>query len=882
MAKSNFIETKKAIDDITLAIDKQINSANELNSKVIALNSNYAKLPSEYVKTVNEIAVVNQKVVKSENDVNLAIKKKLKVLEEETRNRQALNRQREASLRQLEREEAKLNASQSLYNKVQAKLNALSNEYKQLAVQKELTGRLTDAESKRYDFLAGKITKYDTTLKAVDASMGKYQRNVGNYASAFNPLGNSINQLTREMPAFANSVQTGFMAISNNLPIFFDAISGIKKANADLRAEGKPTQSVLSQLATSLFSWGTALSVAVTLLTIYGKDIVEFAGSLIKSVKAIDTLKESQKQLNEISKQGQKNAVEETLNLKSLLAIAKDASLTYKERMVAVKELQDTYPAYLGNLSKEKILAGETTQAEKELTNAILSRAKANASIEKITENQSKIIDLEEKRIEVQKRLAQAEKDVNTARQTQSQTTGGGTVAGTYDLETTALTRLTRAKSQLKNIDVEIKDLNAINNRLSTYAIERQKEAILLDYKEEKVKKDKVNTKREDIKAIDLTISKTKGLLETLEDNKKSMIELQKQTSNSRKEWAFYQERIDMVQKAIDYLTKGNTDLEDSAKKATDEFQKLHFPTQPAEELKKVSQYLQSFIDDFASSAGLTGTFDILQGRIDGFGEDFQTTFVAIAESAQEAFNFITKNMGDNFAEQYAMLEKQKETELLFAGDTASAKANIESQYEERKRQIANKEAQAKKKQALFNIAIDTAQAVVSALPNIPLSVTIGLIGLAQLALVNSQEVPQFWTGTDNAPEGLALTQERGREIITDKQGNIKSMGSNKGAQLTYLNKGDKVFNADKTMDLLMFNDNLNSILTDNGISSPKIEVNNSGISDDQVNRIVNSINNKESLILNYDGLDLIMKRKKANEVIENMNRRINFVGKSI
>ena len=40
----------------------------------------------------------------------------------------------------------------------------------------------------------------------------------------------------------------------------------------------------------------------------------------------------------------------------------------------------------------------------------------------------------------------------------------------------------------LKNIDVEIKDLNTINNRLSSYAIERQKEAILLDYKEEKGK----------------------------------------------------------------------------------------------------------------------------------------------------------------------------------------------------------------------------------------------------------------------------------------------------------------------------------------------------------------------------------------------------------
>jgi len=91
-------------------------------------------------------------------------------------------------------------------------------------------------------YLSGRITKYDNTLKAVDASMGKYQRNVGNYAIAFNPLSNSINQLTRETPAFANSVQTGFMAISNNLPIFFDAMQQSIAQQKELQAQGQPSE----------------------------------------------------------------------------------------------------------------------------------------------------------------------------------------------------------------------------------------------------------------------------------------------------------------------------------------------------------------------------------------------------------------------------------------------------------------------------------------------------------------------------------------------------------------------------------------------------------------------------------------------------------------
>ena len=57
------------------------------------------------------------------------------------------------------------------------------------------------------------------------------------------------------------------------------------------------------------------------------------------------------------------------------------------------------------NLKKEEILAGNTAIAERDLTNAILSRAKANAAVSKITENQGKIIDIEVQRLELRKQL---------------------------------------------------------------------------------------------------------------------------------------------------------------------------------------------------------------------------------------------------------------------------------------------------------------------------------------------------------------------------------------------------------------------------------------------------------------------------------------------
>ena len=51
--------------------------------------------------------------------------------------------------------------------------------------------------------------------------------------------------------------------------------------------------------------------------------------------------------------------------------------------------------------------------------------------------------------------------------------------------------------------------------------------------------------------------------------------------------------------------------------------------------------------------------------------------------------------------------------------------------------------------------------------------------------------------GTDNAPEGFG--HRRKEEVIMDKHGNIKTLGSDGGAQLTHLSKGDKVLNAKRT-----------------------------------------------------------------------------------
>lgn len=125
--------------------------------------------------------------------------------------------------------------------------------------------------------------------------------------SSYNGLGMSINQLTREMPAFTNSMQTGFMAISNNIPTLVDELGRLKQANVELVASGQPAKSIFKQLASGLFSWQTALSVGITLLTMYGPKLIEWVANLeLFKEKIVDNRTELQK-YQEVQLQFMKN-----------------------------------------------------------------------------------------------------------------------------------------------------------------------------------------------------------------------------------------------------------------------------------------------------------------------------------------------------------------------------------------------------------------------------------------------------------------------------------------------------------------------------------------------------------------------------------------------
>lgn len=131
------------------------------------------------------------------------------------------------------------------------------------------------------------------SLKALMPSMGNYQRNVGNYASGWNGLNMGIQQVARELPSLAMGWNTFFIAISNNIPILADEIKKARIEYELMKKSGQTATPVWKQVLGSILSWQTALVVGVTLLSLYGKEIVSWVGTLIKGKNALDTVDEA-------------------------------------------------------------------------------------------------------------------------------------------------------------------------------------------------------------------------------------------------------------------------------------------------------------------------------------------------------------------------------------------------------------------------------------------------------------------------------------------------------------------------------------------------------------------------------------------------------------
>ena len=235
-------------------------------------------------------------------------------------------------------------------------------------------------------------TQQETTATQpkVDIDTDAVERKTGNLKMQFA-------QVARELPSLAMGPQMFILAVSNNLPMLADAIADVRKQNELLAASGKKGVPVWKQMARAVISWQTALIAAISLGIVYGKEIGNWVKELVKGKDAIADFNKTQEALNKVQTDATKGAAEETARLRTLYAASQDVTKPMKERNKAVDALQKMYPSYFGNLSNEEVLTGKASSAYARLSASILSAARAKAAMTRMTEEQGKILENEQK-----------------------------------------------------------------------------------------------------------------------------------------------------------------------------------------------------------------------------------------------------------------------------------------------------------------------------------------------------------------------------------------------------------------------------------------------------------------------------------------------------
>lgn len=244
------------------------------------------------------------------------------------------------------------------------------------------------------------IQQADAKIKELDATIGNHQRNVGNYAKGYNGLNMSVQQIVRELPSAAMGLNMFFLAISNNLPILTDEIKRAKAANEELKVSGQKGIPVWKQVVSSLFSWQSALMVGITLLTVHGDKVWEWAKRIIVGESAAEKMKKTLIELNEIEKNAYATQIKTRMELNGIISSIEKFNGTKEQEKQKIDELNSKYGSIFGAYNNLAQWYDVLINKGDAYINSLFAQAKAQSYIQKAMEAEQKIRDIKANGIE--------------------------------------------------------------------------------------------------------------------------------------------------------------------------------------------------------------------------------------------------------------------------------------------------------------------------------------------------------------------------------------------------------------------------------------------------------------------------------------------------
>lgn len=365
-ASSSISLTSSAYAEILNTVTSYDNKAKELNESLSANKIRLDEIRRELSKLSKELSkgiISQQEYLNKVSDLTI---KERDLVQQNKQYTSLLNAHSKAMV-----------STAGSYNEMSAAVVQLENRFRNLSEAQR--------QGDQGVGLIKQIKQLKDELKAIDAQMGNYQRNVGNYTSHWNGLNASVQQVARELPSLAVGWNTFFLAISNNLPIMADEIKRARDEFKALQESGQKGVPVWKQLTKSILNWQTALVVGITLLSVYGKDIMNWIESLFKAKEVTGDLIDYENKLLIARQKGIQDISRETTKLDLLYKTTQDTNKSMKERLAAANALQKMSPDYLGNMKKESILAGEAKEAYMQLRKELVDSAIARAQLDEMT-----------------------------------------------------------------------------------------------------------------------------------------------------------------------------------------------------------------------------------------------------------------------------------------------------------------------------------------------------------------------------------------------------------------------------------------------------------------------------------------------------------------
>lgn len=350
-------------------------------SEVEKLKAKYDELNERYRK--NDLAIEQYKALIAELQQQMKAEAKAQ-LENSQNARQAAE---------------SYNRLAALYTKLKIELNKYSQE--EISNNKVLLDKQKQAEATM------------EKMKALQAATGRHTLDVGNYSKALNGLGLATQQIVREAPSLAMSFNQFFLAISNNIPIFTDAFKRVKE-------EMGSTRIALMQTLKSLFSWQTALVIALTLLSKFGNEIIKWAGSVLGFGKAFDAAAEGLKAYNETMSKVSGQMAESSAELETYIYVLENGNKTEAEQAEIVQLVNEKYAKQIEYLGLNITDTQSLIDAKDKLINVLVREAEARGVLNKITELSGKIAEREtsEEYADLVNKAEEAQRQLNSALQT--------------------------------------------------------------------------------------------------------------------------------------------------------------------------------------------------------------------------------------------------------------------------------------------------------------------------------------------------------------------------------------------------------------------------------------------------------------------------------